>query len=66
MYTVWYPYVVLAQSVQPTGRRRHFQSVNPWNEQPPLLVHAQELQPGHIVYFTPATFDSRSDRFQCS
>lgn len=54
---LWYPYVFLDDPVEPTTRRRYFQSRNPWKRCDGWLVHAAELQVGDQVWFTPATFD---------
>jgi hypothetical protein len=54
---LWYPYVFLDDPVEPTTRRRYFQSRNPWKKCDGWLVHAAELQVGDQVWFTPATFD---------
>ncbi|GIX47785.1 MAG: hypothetical protein KatS3mg131_1996 [Candidatus Tectimicrobiota bacterium] len=53
----WYPYIFLDQTVEPTGRRRAFQALNPWTDQKQWLVHVEDLKPGDTVFFTPATFD---------
>ncbi|MCD6387858.1 MAG: hypothetical protein J7L69_00500 [Desulfobulbaceae bacterium] len=67
----WYPYVFLATSDEPTDRNRYYKTDlgNPWNPDHPWLVHACELKPGDIIYFTPATFDFQwltvgADRFE--
>jgi hypothetical protein len=54
---LWYPYVFLDDPVEPTTRRRYFQSRNPWKKCDGWLVHAAELQVGDQVWFAPATFD---------
>jgi hypothetical protein len=67
----WYPYVFWdqdqdgntspAQASKP--RTRYYQAPNPFNldrdgnPQPGWLVHADELRPGDVIHFTPATLD---------
>ena len=54
---LWYPYVFLDDPTEPTTRKRYFKSRNPWKGCDGWLVHADELQVGDRVWFTPATFD---------
>jgi hypothetical protein len=60
----WYPYVFFQQDSagngEPTGRSRIFKGLSPKSDGSTVecwLVHANELQQGDEVYFTPATFD---------
>ena len=60
----WYPYVFFQQDSagngEPTGRLRIFKGLRPKSDGSTVecwLVHANELQQGDQVYFTPATFD---------
>ena len=65
----WYPYVYWVKdkegNTEPdeANRSRYYQAPNPFdldennNPKPAWLVHAAELEPGDIIYFTPATFD---------
>ncbi|MEA3281938.1 MAG: CRISPR-associated protein Csx11 [Euryarchaeota archaeon] len=62
----WYPYVFVEpenDGEPPTGRKRMFEAPCPWNRDgegnplPTWLVHADDLQEGDMVCFTPATVD---------
>ncbi|MQL52302.1 CRISPR-associated protein Csx11 [Desulfofundulus thermobenzoicus] len=56
----WYPYVFIEQAAKKPAnqRRRSFSAPNPWkNNGPGQLVHAEELEEGDLVFFTPATLD---------
>ena len=53
----WYPYVFLAQDAEPSERGRYFPAPNSWNSNHKWLVHVAKLEPGDVIYFTPATLD---------
>ncbi|MBE3588098.1 MAG: CRISPR-associated protein Csx11 [Thermoanaerobacteraceae bacterium] len=56
----WYPYVFIDQAAKTPAdkRKRSFSAPNPWkNNEPGQLVHAEELEEGDLVFFTPAILD---------